>query len=191
MIDKANSSADVGLWLNEHLIRLLYPHSQISMEFRITDEIVRHSSSLTIASWYSAEELLRTVTDIDLILQRQSSTLFCETIRRENSVLINDYLSNPSERVRNALQDHSAQLDAYLMSINDKQNDLICAEKSSKQRLMDIFPPNETREQKQLYEYANRFLPLKERASFPLDEILSSKTLSICVVLMNLVRRFS
>ena len=43
-------------------------------------------------------------------------------------------------------------------------------------RKADIISQNQTYEQQQLYNYANKFWPIKQRALFPIDEILSSKT---------------
>jgi hypothetical protein len=47
-------------------------------------------------------------------------------------------------------------------------------EKIFNERTAEISPPNQTYEQRQLYYYTNKFWPLKQRASFPIEEILSS-----------------
>ena len=51
----------------------------------------------------------------------------------------------------------------------------IFKDKIFNERSPDVVPPNETYEQRQLYYYANKFWPLKQRASFPIDDIISSK----------------
>ena len=129
---------------------------------------------MIIPSWYSPEELLRTTTDIDLVAQRKSSKLLCSAVRKENSIL-NHYIFHQSDRLQEVLRDRYALLDAYLIGINEKQDDSIFNEKQSKQRTVVIVPPNETFEQRQLYHYANKFLPFKKKASFQFDQILSSK----------------
>lgn len=178
LIYKSAQCADVGLWLNEHLIRLLYCHPKIKLDIHITDKRSQHSSSLVIPSWYSPQELLNTISDFDIVLKKKSRTLFCNDIQSENSFLSRYILEN-SDRIQIVLQDKCEQLDAYLSSIYEKNNDEIVKEKILKERIPDILPPNETYEQRRLYYYANKFWPFKQRASFPIDEIFSSKWLQI------------
>ena len=63
-----------------------------------------------------------------------------------------------------------AELDAYLSSISENNDERILNERTA-----DILPPNQTYEQRQLYYYANKFWPFKQRAPFPIDDIISSK----------------
>jgi hypothetical protein len=70
------------------------------------------------------------------------------------------------------MHEKRAQLDAYLQNLNDQE---ILKEKISNERTADIVPPNETYEQRQLYYYTNKFWPLKQRATFTIDDIFSSK----------------
>ena len=123
-----------------------------------------------IPSWYSPEELLSTSIDLDFIMKKKPSALFCKNIENENSFLTS-YLINHSNRVQEAMHDKCAQLDAYLMSLNGGN---AVKEKILNERTAEIAPPNQTYEQRQLYYYTNKFWPLKQRASFPIEEILSS-----------------
>ena len=170
---KSLSRADVGLWLSENLIRLLYRHPDLNFDLIITDKRRPHSSSLIIPSWYSPQEMLRTMTDIELVSQKKSSKFFCDDLQLENSPL-SRYLIDNTDRIQEVMHDRYAQLDAYLLSIAEHEKDFISKEKTSQQRHVDILPPNETFEQRQLYFYVNKFWPLKQRATFPIDEILSS-----------------
>ena len=164
----------MGLWLSENLVRLLYPHPQIHFDLSIVDRKSPSRSASVIPSWYSPGELLRTLTNVDLVLQKKSSNFFCDHIDNEPSLLA-EYLLHQPERVEEVMHKRHAQLDAYLISINDEQDDFIAKEKSRQQRQVEIFPPNETYELRQLYEYANKFWPLKRRASVPIEQILCSK----------------
>jgi ankyrin repeat protein len=49
-------------------------------------------------------------------------------------------------------------------------------EKSFNERIATISSPNETYEQQQLYYYTNKFWPFKQRATFPIEQILSSRS---------------
>ncbi len=121
-------------------------------------------------SWYSPEDLLSSSIDLDFIMKKKPSALFCENIENENS-LLTSYLINHSNRVQAAMHDKCAQVDAYLTSIN---NENVFQEKISNERTAEISPPNQTYEQRQLYYYTNKFWPLKQQASFSIEEILSS-----------------
>ncbi|CAF4138549.1 unnamed protein product [Rotaria socialis] len=174
---KSLKCADVGLWLNEDLVRLLYSHPKLTLDVQITDKKSLHSSSLVIPSWYSPQELLTNVSDFSFLLKKQSSTLFCNDIQNENSILT-QYIIEHGDRVQIVLQDKREQLDAYLSSIYEKNNEEIMKEKVVKERTPDIVPPNETHEQRKLYYYANKFWPFKQRASFPIDDIFSNNRTS-------------
>ncbi|CAF2382899.1 unnamed protein product [Rotaria sp. Silwood2] len=173
LIYESLKCADVGLWLNEDLIRILYPHPKLTLDIRITDKKSQHSSSLIIPSWYSPQELLSTISDLDFLLKNKSPTLFCNNIQYENSLLTR-YIIERADRVQEAMQDKREQIDAYLSSIYEKNDEKILKEKILKERTPDILPPNETYEQQQLYYYANKFWPFKQRASFPIDDIFSN-----------------
>jgi len=67
-----------------------------------------------------------------------------------------------------------AELDAYLSSILEKNDEKTLKERIFNERTADIVSPNQTYEQRQLYYYANKFWPFKQRASFPIDDIISS-----------------
>ena len=164
-------SADVGFWLSEELVRLLYPHPTLNFDIDITDKKSTSKPSLIILSWYSPQELLTTTMDLDFILKNKPSALFCKSVEDENSFFIR-YLTDHSNRVEEAIHEKHAQLDAYLASFN---SDDISKEKILNERIADISPPNETYEQRQLYYYTNKFWPLKQQATFPIDEILSSR----------------
>jgi hypothetical protein len=168
-------SADVGLWLSKDLIRLLYPHPKLTLDIEITDKKSSQSSSLIIPSWYSPEELFQTVSHFDFILKKKCSTFFVNNIQDKNSFL-SRYITEHIDRVSEAMHDKRAQLDAYLSSIYDEKNDeKFLKEKICKERRPDIISPNETYEQQQLYYYINKFWPFKQRALFPIDDIISSK----------------
>ena len=164
----------MGFWLSENLIRLLYRHPDLNFDLTITDKRRPHSSSLIVPTWYSPQEVLRTMTDIELVLQKKSSHFFCDDPHVETSPL-SRYLTQKGDRVPEVMHDRYAQLDAYLLSIAEHEDEFISKEKSSPQRHAEILPPNETFEQRQLFFYVNKFWPLKRRATFPIDEILSSK----------------
>jgi hypothetical protein len=127
-----------------------------------------------IPSWYSPEELIRTISDLDFILKKKSSTFFCNNIQDKNSFLT-EYIIEHMDRVQETMYDKRAQLDAYLSSIYEKNDEKFLKEKIFKERTADIISPNQTYEQQQLYYYANKFWPFKQRASFPIDDIISSK----------------
>ena len=57
-----------------------------------------------------------------------------------------------------------------------KNDQNLLKDKILQERIPDILPPNETYEQQQLYYYANKFWPFKQRALFPIDDVISSKT---------------
>ena len=142
------------------------------MDLQITDKKSSSDSSFIIPSWYSPQELLSTVIDNNFILKKKSDSLFCKSIENENPFLTR-YFMEHSDRVQQAMHEKSAQLDAYLTSLN---NENILKENILNEHDADILPPNETNEQQQLYYYTNKFLPLKQRATYPIEEILSSKT---------------
>ncbi len=73
------------------------------------------------------------------------------------------------------MHDKRAQIDAYLSSIYENNDEKYLKEKISRERKADIISPNETYEQQQLFYYVNKFWPLKQRALFPIDDIISSK----------------
>lgn len=158
------------MWLSEDLVRLLYPHPNLTLDLQITDRKSPVDSSLIIPSWYSPEELLSLAGDRDFILRKKPSTLFCQNVGDEN-VFLTSYLIDHSSRVQEVMQDKRTQLDAYLASLNDQE---VSREKINNERTAEISPPNETYEQRQLYYYTNKFWPLKQRASFPIEELLSS-----------------
>ncbi|CAF1009149.1 unnamed protein product [Rotaria sordida] len=171
LIYKSIQSADVGFWLSEHLVRLLYPHPMLNFDIHITDKKPPSDSSCIIPSWYSPQELLSTSIDLDSILKKKSSALFCQNIEDENSSLTR-YIIEHSDRLDEAMHERYTQVDAYLESLNN-DNDIL-KEKISNERIADISLPNETYEQRQLYYYTNKFWPLKQRATFSIDEILSN-----------------
>ena len=143
------------------------------MDIQITDKKSSLDSSLVIPSWYSPEELLSSVVDLDFILKKKPGALFCKNIADENSFLTR-YLIDHSNRIQEAMHDKRAQLDAYLTSVNNEETS---KEKLSNQRIAELSPPNETSEQRQLYYYTNKFWPLKQGATFPIEEILSSRSI--------------
>ena len=104
-------------------------------------------------------------------MKKKNSALFCKNVEDEKSFLTS-YLIEHSHRVQEAMHDKRAQLDAYLTSLDHED---VFKEKMINERMAEISPPNETYEQRQLYYYTNKFWPLKQRASFPIEEILSSK----------------
>jgi hypothetical protein len=104
---------------------------------------------------------------LDFLLKKKPPTFFSN----ENS-FFTQYITEHADQLHEIMHDKRAQLDAYLSSIYDKNQ---LTDKISKERSPDIFPPNETYEQRQIYNYANKFWPLKQRASFPIDDIISSK----------------
>lgn len=159
--------ADVGFWLSEDLVRLLYPHPTLKFDLEITDRKSSIDSIPLIPSWYSPEELLTLSGDRDFILRKKIPGLFCQNLDDENSFLTN-YLIDHSHRIDEVMHDKRAQLDAYLSSFHPD-------EKFHQERMPDIFTPNQTDEQRQLFDYINKFWPLKQRASFSIDELLSSK----------------
>lgn len=164
-------SADVGLWLSKDLIRLLYPHPNLKLDIEITDKKSCQSSSLIIPSWYSPEELFRTISDFNYLFKKRSSTFFCDNIQDKNSFLFRNI-----DRIQDTIHDKYAQLDAYLSSVDEK----VLKETISKERTPDIISPNQTYEQQQLYYYLNKFWPFKQQALFPIDDIISSKEEKKC-----------
>ncbi|CAM4741637.1 unnamed protein product [Rotaria magnacalcarata] len=170
LIYKSMTHADVGFWLSEDLVRILQRHPNLNFDICITDKKCTNKSSSIIPSWYSPQELLTTTVDLDSILKKKSNALFCKSIDEEN-ISLKYYLIDRSDRIEDAIHEKRAQLDAYLTSLN---NDDILKEKILTEHIADIMPPNETFEQTQLYYYINKFWPLKQRATFPIDEILSN-----------------
>jgi hypothetical protein len=158
------------LWLNENLIRILYSHPNLILDIQITDKKSSQSSLSNTPSWYSPEELIRTVSDFDFILKKKSAKLFCNNIQDKNS-LLSRYIIENIDRVKETMHDKCAQIDAYLSSIDET----FSKENISKERTPDIISPNQTYEQQQLYYYTNKFWPFKQRALFPIDDIISSK----------------
>jgi hypothetical protein len=114
------------------------------------------------------------MTDVDLVLAKKSSNCFCQRAADENTSLAR-YLVDQPDRVTQVMHDRCAQLDAYLISIDEKHDDVITSEKSSKQRAVAVRSPNDTYEQRQLFYHVNKFWPLKQRAAFAIDDILSSE----------------
>ena len=72
-----------------------------------------------------------------------------------------------SSRLCPAIVERRVQLDAYLKSFHD--------EGMSEGNMSDIARPNDTPEQRQLYDYIVRFWPMKNSAGFSIEDILSSK----------------
>jgi hypothetical protein len=157
------------------------------LDLHITDKKAEIDSTLLIPSWYSPQELLSTVVDQNFILKKKSNSLFCKSIENENPFLTR-YLIEHSDRVQEVMHKKRAQLDAYLTSLN---NEDISKENIVNERDADISSPNETLEQQQLYYYTNKFLPLKQRATFPIEEILSSKQRLIFNLMFSFLFRCS
>lgn len=179
LIHKFPERADVGLWLSEDLVRLLYPHPNVIMDIEITDRKSSNDSNQLIPSWYSPEELLTLAGDHDFILRKKNNGLFCENLEDENSFLTH-YLIDHSHRMEEVMQDKREQLDAYLSSLHS-------GEKFDNERMPEIFSPNQTFEQRQLFDYVNKFWPLKQRASFSIEELLSSKNICCQYLLINVI----
>lgn len=175
LIYKSMQVADVGFWVSEDLVRILYPNASLQFDIYITDKKTVNETTCIIPSWYSPKELLNTTIDLDYVIKRKSNTLFCKSVD-ENSDSLKYYLIDHSDRVEEAIQQKRALLDAYLMRLN---NDDLHQEKILKEHIADISLPNETYELRQMYSYTNKFWPLKQRAAFPIDEILSSKEINI------------
>ncbi|CAF4264002.1 unnamed protein product, partial [Rotaria sordida] len=96
LIYKSIQSADVGFWLSEHLVRLLYPHPMLNFD-------------------------ILTSIDLDSVLKKKSNALFCQNIEDENSSLTR-YLIKHSDRLDEAMYERYAQVDVYLESLNDDDN---------------------------------------------------------------------
>ena len=170
---KSLERADVGLWLGDTLIRLLHPHPDLQIELQITAKKPRESSPTSVPSWYSPQELLSTLFGYNFLSKKKHPDLFCSHTRNDQS-LINEYIHKHLDRIRETISDKYAQLDAYLTSLDEK-----CSkEKVSHERPVDIPSPNETYEQQQLFNYINQFWPFKQRALFPIDDIISSNELT-------------
>lgn len=157
----------------------------------ITDRKSSIDSTELIPSWYSPEELLSLAGDRDFILRKKMPGLFCQNLEDENSFLTN-YLIDHSNRIDDVMQDKRAQLDAYLSSFHSEEK---FREKIYNERVPEIFTPNQTYEQRQLFDYINKFWPLKQRASFPMEALLSSKKqrrdLHVCIDFIQILdRRF-
>ena len=112
--------------------------------------------------------------------QKRSPPLFCKSIQDEQSLLTR-YLADHSSGVQQAMHEKRAQLDAYVTSFREEHR---LKETLQTHRAIEIPAPNETQEQQQIYDYTNKFWPLKKRATFPIDEIFSSEN-SIHVVLSS------
>lgn len=171
LIYKSIQSADVGFWLSENLVRLLYPHQKLNFDILITDKKSSNDSSFIIPSWYSPQELLTTCVDLDSILKKKSTALFCKNVEDENCSLAR-YVKDYSTGFEEVIHEKRAQLDAYIASLTKGD---VLEENIFNERPADISPPNETYEQRQLYYYTNKFWPFKNWATFPIDEILSSR----------------
>lgn len=173
LLHKSVERADVGLWLGDKLIRLLHPHPNLRIELEITAKKPRESSSTLLPSWYSPQELLSTLFGYKFLSKKKQSNLFCSHIRNDETS-INEYLHQHLDRIRQTMSDKYAQLDAYLSSLDENSSKDIV----SRERPVEIPSPNETYEQQQVFNYINRFWPFKQRALFPIDDIISSKNLS-------------
>jgi hypothetical protein len=138
---------------------------------QITDKKSSQSSSTLIPSWYSPQELLTTPFGWNFLMKKKPSIYFCTHIQNQNS-LITDYILEHINQIHETMHEKRAQIDAYLSSIYE-QNDL--KDKISHERKADVISPNETYEQQELFNYVNKFWPLKRRALFPIDDIISSK----------------
>ena len=154
------------------MIRLLYRHPNLNLEISITDKKSQLSTSFAIPSWYSPQELLSSVADFDWNRKKKLSPLFCKNIHDEASLLAH-YLVDQKHAVTEAISEKRAQLDAYVTKLVD---DSRVKEKIQQERSMDFVPPNQTYEQHQVYNYTNKFWPLKYRATFSIDAILSSSS---------------
>ena len=169
--------ADVGFWLREDLVRLLYPHSTLKIDLRITDKRSAADFPVALPSWYSPEQLLTNTNELNVptaTSRPKVTSLFCNTAFQGNGLLAY-YLNNRTELVQEVLHDRYAQLDAYLFSIHGKNDKQVIKDKYSKVRPSDVPCPNETDEQRQLYSHADQFWPLKQHAAFPIDDIISSE----------------
>lgn len=125
---------------------------------------------MLVPSWYSPQELLTTLFGFNFLSKTKSANLFTNHIENDQTH-INDYLHQHLDRIRETMPDKYAQLDAYLTSLDQKS----FKDKVFHERPMDILSPNETYEQQQLFNYMNKFWPFKQRALFPIDDIVSSK----------------
>jgi hypothetical protein len=143
----------------------------LQLDLHITEKKSATGSSDLIPSWYSIQELLSTIVELDLMSQKKCPPLFCKSIQDEQSFLTR-YLTDHSSGVQQAMHEKRAQLDAYVTSFHDEHR---LKETLQKHRAIEIPAPNETHEQRQIYDYTNKFWPLKKRATFPIDEIFSSE----------------
>ena len=160
-------SADVGLWLSEDLIRLLYPHPKLSIDIHITEKKTSTLPSTRSSAWYSPEEFFLNLTDFHFLLHKKSPLRLFQQISDEKSFLTR-FLSEHTESVNEALLGKRNEFEAYLSSIDENLSKL-------NNQITNISSPNQTYEQQKLYDYLNKFWPLKQRASFPIDDILSSE----------------
>lgn len=166
--------ADVGFWLSDDLVRLLYPHPTLKLDIHITDRKPRNDASRVLPSWHSPYQLLSTLNDLDFILNHKPYGLLCENIEQEQPEL-SRHLVEHTDRLQEVLHDKRAELDAYLAHVGDET---VPKESLFNERLADVPTPNETSEQRQLFYHTNQFLPFIQQASFPVNEILSSKNTS-------------
>ncbi|CAF1055365.1 unnamed protein product [Adineta steineri] len=171
---QSSQCADVGFWLSDDLVRLVYPHPTLNLDIHIIDKKPRTDSSCMLQSWYSPYELLSTIIDFDYILNKKPNALLCKNIENENSTFT-QYLIEHADQVQKVMHEKRAQLDAYLSNFNDEN---ILDEKVFNERMVDIPIPNETYEQQQLFYHTNKYLPLKQQATYPIDEILSNNRLT-------------
>ncbi|CAF1532005.1 unnamed protein product, partial [Adineta ricciae] len=159
-------SADVGLWLSEDLIRLLYPHPKLSIDIHITEKKTSTLPSTRSSAWCSPEEFFLNLTDFHFLLYKKSPLRLFQQISNEKS-FITRFVSEHTESVNEALLGKRNEFEAYLSSIDENLSKL-------NNQIANISSPNQTYEQQKLYDYLNKFWPLKQRASFPIDDILSN-----------------
>ncbi|CAF1274041.1 unnamed protein product [Adineta ricciae] len=168
---RKSQHVDVGFWLSDDLIRLLYPHPTLQLDIRITDVKPRGESSQILPAWYSPYQLLPSVPDFDFILNKKPVSLLCENYEDQSSSTFTRYLIEHADRVQEVLFEKRAQLEASIADFNDEyiSKDMIFNERTA-----DVPTPNQTDEQRQIFYHTNRFLPLKQQAKFPINEILSN-----------------
>ncbi|UJR10778.1 hypothetical protein I4U23_014965 [Adineta vaga] len=168
---QSSEYADVGFWFSNDLIRLLYPHPTLNLSIHITDKKPRSEASHILSAWYSPHQLLSSLPDLDFILDKKPSTLLCKNMEDKTSLSFTQYLIEHANQVQEVLRDRRAQLDAYTSNFQDENTS---KEMIFNERIADISTPNETDEQRQLFYHTNRFLPLKQQATFLVDDILSN-----------------
>ena len=169
---KKSQHVDVGFWLSDDLIRLLYPHPTLQLDIRITADKPPGESSQILPAWYSPYQLLPSIPDFDFILNKKPASLLCENYEDQSSSTFTRYLIEHADRVQEVLCEKRAQLEA---SIADSNDEYISKDMIFNERTADVPTPNQTDEQRQIFYHTNRFLPLKQQARFPINEILSSE----------------